>query len=89
MATFNQRLNPTESLHEQYHQEIKEWDAGLMSLENLVVARIHEEFNKLPTRCKPRRYGANNEFTEWTVVAGIAVVGRKLLLSTGSAGLLD
>lgn len=89
MAMLNQILNQSERPYEQYHKWTRGWNAGLMSIENLVAARIHEEFETLPTRCKPRRFGANNEFTEWTIVAGIALVGRKLLLSTGPEGLLD
>ena len=89
MLPPKQILKPSEGPNEQHHQGNRGWNAGLMSLENLVVAKIHEEFEKLPQKFKPRRYGFSNEFTEWTVIAGIALVGRKLLLSTGSEGLFD
>lgn len=89
MAMPNQILNQPKSPYELYNRRIEEWDTDPMSVVNLVVARCHEAFKRLLPKYKPRPYGTDNEFIERTVLAGIAVVGRKLLLSIGPEGVLD
>lgn len=83
MAELEQIPDQLKSFKEQRRERIQKWAARQMSLEDHVVAVIHAQFEKMSQKCKPRRYGANNESTEWTVLAGIAIVNCKSFLLFG------
>ena len=62
-------------------RRIRQWSASVMSLENRIVSVIHEQFDKLPKKCKPACYGVDKEIKEWVPLAGIVVVRGRILLS--------